>query len=64
MIKIFTVQFEQDETLPMFFERVEKTINDWANENGKVIANVNYEYNCVRHGNEHFDGYVISVTTR
>ena len=64
MLKIFTIQFEQNETLPTYFERVEKIINAWASENGKAIANVEYSYNCVRRGNEHFDGYVITVTTR
>lgn len=64
MLKIFTIQFEQGETLPAYFERVEKTINDWASEEGKAIAKVDYSYNCVRRGDEHFDGYVISVTTR
>lgn len=64
MLKIFTIQFEQDETVPAYFERVEKTINDWASLTGTVIANISYEYDCLKRGDERFDGYVISVTTR
>lgn len=62
MLKIFTIQFE-GETIPEYFEKVEKTINDWAIENGKTIAKIDYSYNRINRGNEPFDGYVISVIT-